>query len=80
MCRIYLKIWFFEGAISAIAVKSSHSFHWVFSEGHKNYFEDWCFMNSQPIIQFSTYSQLNELWQYYQKDVKPDNFESDDFE
>ena len=25
---------------------------WVFSEGHKNYFKDWCLINSQPNSNF----------------------------
>ena len=41
----------------------------VLSGGHKNYFKDWCLVNSQPTFMFLTYSQLNELWPYYQKDV-----------
>ena len=28
---------------------------WVLSEGHKNYFKDWCVMNSQPTFLFLTY-------------------------
>ena len=28
---------------------------WVFSEGNKNYFKDWCLMNSQPTSLFLTY-------------------------
>ena len=28
---------------------------WVFSVGCKNYFKDWCFMNSQPTFPFLTY-------------------------
>ena len=28
---------------------------WVLSEDHKNYFKDWCFMNSQPTFLFLTY-------------------------
>ena len=27
---------------------------WVLSEGHKNYFKDWCLMNSQPTFPFLT--------------------------
>ena len=28
------------------------------SEGHKNYFKDWCLMNSQPTFLFLTYLNL----------------------
>ena len=31
---------------------------WVLSEDHKNYFKDWCLMNSQPTFQFLTYLNL----------------------
>ena len=31
---------------------------WVLSEGHKNYFKDWCLMNSQPTFLFLTYLNL----------------------
>ena len=30
----------------------------VVSEGHKNYFKDWCLMNSQPIFISLTYLNL----------------------
>ena len=42
---------------------------WVPREGHKNYFKDWCLMNSQPTFLFLTCFKLNELWPYYQKNV-----------
>ena len=28
---------------------------WVQSEGYRNYFEDWCLMNSRPTFLFLTY-------------------------
>ena len=43
----------------------------VHSEGHKTYFKDLCFMNSQPTFLYLTY--FNSLWPYYQKDL-PDIF------
>ena len=42
---------------------------WVLNEGHKNYFKDWCLMNSQPTFLFFNLFKLNELWPYYQKHV-----------
>ena len=42
---------------------------WVLSEGHKNYFKDWCLMNSQSTFLFFNLFKLNELWPYYQKHV-----------
>ena len=42
---------------------------WVLREGHKNYFKDWCIMNSQPTFLFFNLFKLNELWSYYQKHV-----------
>ena len=41
----------------------------VLSEGHKNYFKDWCLINSQPTFLFFKLFKLNELWPYYQKHV-----------
>ena len=31
---------------------------WVLSEYHKNYFKDWCLMNSQPTFISLTYLKL----------------------
>ena len=33
----------------------------VLGEGYKNYFKDWCLMNSQPIFLFFNQFKLNEL-------------------
>ena len=41
----------------------------VLNEGHKNYFKDWCLMNSQPTFLFFSEFKLIELWPYYQKHV-----------
>ena len=37
--------------------------------GSKNYFKDWCLINSQPTFLFFNLFKLNELWPYYQKHV-----------
>ena len=41
----------------------------VLYEGHKNYFKNWCLMNSQPTFLFFSEFKLIELWPYYQKHV-----------
>ena len=41
----------------------------VLNEGHKNYFKNWCLMNSQPTFLFFSEFKLIELWPYYQKHV-----------
>ena len=47
---------------------------WVLSEGPKNYFKDWCLMNSQPTFLFLTYfNSMN--YEHIIKRCKPDNFE-----
>ena len=48
---------------------------WVLSEGHKNYFRNWCLMNLQPA--FLLFSQF-KVWSMaiLSKACKPDNFES----
>ena len=38
-------------------------------EGHKNYFKDWCLMNSQSAFLFFNLFKLSELWPYYQEHV-----------
>ena len=43
-------------------------YRWVLSEGHKNYFKDWCVMNSAYRSIFNLF-KLNKLWPYYQKHV-----------
>ena len=48
---------------------------WVFSVGCKNYFKDWCFMNSQPTFPFLTYFN-SMIYGHIIKRCKPDNFES----
>ena len=50
---------------------------WILSEGHKNYFKDWCLMNSQPTFLFLNYlNKPHGLRPYFQKACKPNNFES----
>ena len=41
----------------------------VHSEGHKNYFKDWCLINSAYLSVFDQFLKLNELWPYYQEDA-----------
>ena len=45
---------------------------WVHIEGHKNYFKDWCHMNSHPTFPIFTSFWLSGMV----RSCKPDNFES----
>ena len=41
------------------------NYRWVLSEGHKNYFKDWCDMNSQKLKEmaiFAIFSKVHKLW------------------
>ena len=44
----------------------------VLSEGHENYFMDWCLMNSLSTFLFLTYYRLKAV---LSKACKPDDFE-----
>ena len=46
------------------------------SEGHKNYFKDWCLMNWQPVFLFSIYFLTQWIMIILTKECKPDNIES----
>ena len=46
------------------------------SEGHKNYFKDWCLMNWQPVFLFSIYFLTQRIMIILTKECKPDNIES----
>ena len=46
----FLVVWIFLKCLGVIGYSRS-----VLSEGDKNYFKDWCLMNSQPIFLFITY-------------------------
>ena len=59
-------LWIFPGSLSVICYN-----RWILSEGHKNYFKDYCHMNSKPNFLFLTYFPT-EL----SKGCKSDNFES----
>ena len=59
-------VWIFPGSLSVICYN-----RWILSEGHKNYFKDYCHMNSKPNFLFLTYFPT-EL----SKGCKSDNFES----
>ena len=54
--QLFLVVSIFLRSLGAISYNKS-----VFSNGHKNYFKDWCLMNSQLTFLFFTYFQLNEL-------------------
>ena len=45
--QVFPVMWIFLRSLGVIC-----SDRWVLSEGHKNYFKDWCLMNSQLIFQF----------------------------
>ena len=50
-------------------------YRWIFSDGHENYFKDWCLMNSQLVFLISTSFQFIEIV-ILSKGRKPDKFES----
>ena len=60
--QLFQVVWIFLRSLGVICYD-----RWVLSEGHKNYFKDWCLMNSQPAFLFLT---------ILSKACKPDNFES----
>ena len=43
-------VWIFRRSLYVICYNK-----WVLSEGHKNYFKDWCLVSSQPTFLFLTY-------------------------
>ena len=47
--QLFPVVWIFLRSLGVIWYD-----RWVLSEGHKNYFKDWCLMNSQPTFLFST--------------------------
>ena len=49
-CKVF---WFFQGVGKVCSYD-----RWVLSEGHKNYFKNWCLMNSQPTFLFLNYLNL----------------------
>ena len=69
--QLFPVVWIFLRSLGVICYD-----RWVLSEGHKNYFKDWCVMNSQPTFLFLTY--LNLIMAILSKACKPDNFESHD--
>ena len=62
--QLFPVVWIFLRSLGVICYD-----RWVLSEGHKNYFKDWCLMNSQSTFLFFNLFKLNELWPYYQKHV-----------
>ena len=55
--QLFPVVWIFLRSLDVICYD-----RWVLSKNHKNYYKDWCAMNSQ--------FKLNELWPYYQKHLK----------
>ena len=53
--QLFPVVWIFLRSLGTICCNKS-----VFSNGHKNYFKDWCLMNLQLTFLFFTYFQLNE--------------------
>ena len=51
--QLFLVLWVFLRSLGVIYYD-----RWVLSEGHKNYYKDWCLMNSQPTFLFLTYLNL----------------------
>ena len=49
----FLVVWIFLRSLGVICYG-----RWVLSVCHKNYFKDWCLMNSQPTFLFLTYINL----------------------
>ena len=68
--QLFLVLWIFLRSVGFICY-----YRWVLSELHKNYFNDWCVMNSQPTFLFLTSYELNEM-AIFSKGCKWDNFES----
>ena len=62
-------VWIFLRSLGVICYD-----RWFLSESHKNYFKDWCLMNSKPTFLFLT--DLNLIMAILSKACKPDNFES----
>ena len=62
--QLFLVVWIFMRYPGVICYSRQ-----VLSEGHKNYFKDWCLMNSQPTFLFFSEFKLIELWPFYQKQV-----------
>ena len=67
--QLFPVVWIFLRFLGVICYD-----RWVLSEGHKNYFKDWCLMSSQPTFLFLT--NLNLIMVILSKACKSDNFES----
>ena len=65
---LLLAIFLFSGTLVVICYSK-----WVFSETHKNYFENWCLMNWRSIFLILTYFWLNEI-AMLSNGRKPDSF------
>ena len=69
--QLLLVVWIFLRALFVICY-----IRWVLSEGHKNYFKDWCLMNSQRTFLFLTDLNFKRIMVILSKACKPDDFES----
>ena len=68
--QLFLVVWIFLRSLSVICYG-----RWNLSEGHKNYFKDWCFMNSQRTFPLLTYLNF-WIMAILSKACKLHNFES----
>ena len=68
--QLFLVVWISLRSLSVICYG-----RWNLSKGHKNYFKDWCFMNSQPTFPLLTYLNF-WIMAILSKACKLDNFES----
>ena len=68
--QLFLVVWIFLRFLGVIC-----SDGWVLSEDHKNYFKDWCLINSQPTFLLLTYLSLVYIMAILLKACNPDNFE-----
>ena len=58
--QLFPVVWIFPRSLGVICYG-----RWVLSEGHKNYFKDWCLMNSQSACLLLTNFKFYELWPCY---------------
>ena len=69
--KLLYAVWIFQRSFDVICYD-----RWVFSEGYKSYFKDWCFINLQPTcLFFFSLFWPNEMT-ILSKVCNPDNFES----
>ena len=68
--QLFLEVQIFLGSLGVIFNEQ-----WILSEGHKNYFKEWCLMKSQPTFLLLTYFLTQSIMTILSKGCKPDNFE-----